>query len=241
MRVWPVLLFLFLAAAPAQAEETLDDWFDSKPVDDSAPPWTVDCAATSVIRDGRVVPGAACAAVSPPSLEGGVLRFWTEVRGADHAPLRGPAVALEFPIPAERLNELAGRFSGNAAILAAGANYHLTFHRAAPMAGRCDRLVMPARRGPADAAGPKALSFDRIGCQITDADGALGRLLLDEGGVGIALTIGGIRLAGSIVTGPGAEAGIAAAEERLRSPSPAAGPVPDDQSQEESGPSRTFR
>lgn len=214
-----------LAAPPALAQDPLDDWFNSKPADADGPPWTVDCAATSVIRDGRVVPGSACAAVSPPSAEGGVLRLWTEVLDAASTPLRGPAIAVEFPIPPARLAQLSTRFTSNGAVLAAGATYHLTFHQAPPVEGRCDRLIMPARRAAADTAGPKALNFSRIGCQIADEGGALRQLLLTEGGVGIALNIGEVYLGAGVVTGNGAEAGYAAAEARLRGTPEA--PLPD--------------
>lgn len=205
-----------LVAAPALAQDPLDDWFNTKPADADGPPWTVECAATSVIRDGRVVPGSACAAVSPQSAEGGVLRLWTEVLDAASTPLRGPAIAAEFPIPPARLAQLSTRFTSNGALLAAGASYQLTFHQAPAVEGRCDRLVMPARRAAADTAGPKALSFSRIGCQIADDNGTLRQLLLAEGGVGIALMIGDVYLGAGVVTGAGAETGYTAAEARLR-------------------------
>lgn len=209
-------LLALIAAMPARAEDPAEDWFNSKPAGEDGPAWTVECAATSVIRDGKLMPGSACAAVSPPSEAGGVLRLWTEVLDAGSAPLRGPAIAAEFPIAPERLAQLSARFTSNGAVLAAGATYHLTFHQAPAIEGRCDRLIMPARRAAADTAGPKALSFSRIGCQIADDGGLLRHLLLTEGGVGIALNIGDVYLGAGLVTGEGAEAGYAAAEARLR-------------------------
>lgn len=175
--------------------------------------WQVECAATSAILDGRVTPGGACAA---SALVGDVaIKLWTAARSADGQPLRGPAIGIDMPVPADRLEALARRFAGNAAVLAAGAAYVIDLPSGQRLEGRCDRLLIPPRRPAPSANGPAPLAFERMGCQIADDDGRLRRALIEERGLGIVLTIGGVQVPASLGLPADGDVAFAGAEARL--------------------------
>ncbi|PWR24866.1 hypothetical protein [Zavarzinia aquatilis] len=201
-----------LTAAPARAEGG----------------WQVDCGATSAILGGKVVPGGACAATLGLA-DGTSLKFWTGARSADGLALRGPALAIEMPLPEDRLDALAARFKGNAAVLAAGAAYRLDLSSGAAIEGRCDRLSIPPRRASRPADGPKTLGFERMGCQIDDADGTIRDRLIADGSFAFALSIGGVRLARAVHLEDGGDEAYAAALARLAGeaapPPPVAAPA----------------
>lgn len=203
MRI-PFLLPLLLAVTPALAQ---------------GEDWQVSCSATSAILDGKVVPGGACAAAHALA-DGTAVKFWTEARGADGLALRGPSLTVDMAVPADRLAALAARFAGNAAVLAAGASYRLNLASGTATEGRCARLVIPPQRAAAPSDGPKPLAFERMGCQIDDADGAIRAGLLAERSGAIAITIGGVRLATAMTLPDGGEEAYRAALARLSGEAP---------------------
>ncbi|MFZ2868878.1 hypothetical protein, partial [Zavarzinia sp.] len=203
----PVLLLLLLSAGlPARAQSE---------------GWQVACTTTSAILDGKVVPGGACAASARPA-EGAAIKFWTEVRSADGLALRGPSVTFDMAVPKDRLAALTARFAGNAAVLAAGASYQLSLASGARIEGRCTRLVIPPQRTATPSEGPKPLAFDRMGCQIDDADGSLRQRLTTDRSAAIAMTIGGVRLAASMALPEGGDEAFRAALARLAGEAPSA-------------------
>lgn len=186
--------------------------------------WQVACTATSAIIDGKVVPGGACAATLNLA-DGSGLKFWTEARSVDGLTLRGPALAIDMPLPEDRIAALAARFKGNAAVLAAGATYRLDLSSGAAIEGRCDRLSIPPRHASLPADGPKTLGFDRMGCQIDDADGTIRDRLIADGRFAIALNIGGVRLSRAIVLRDGGNEAYATALAQLAGEAPAPPPA----------------
>lgn len=199
-----LLLPLLLAVTPARAQTE---------------GWQVSCSATSAILEGKVVPGGACAAAHALA-DGTAVKFWTEARGADGLALRGPSLTIDMAVPADRLAALAARFAGNAAVLAAGAAYRLHLASGAEIEGRCARLVIPPQRAAAPADGPRPLAFERMGCQIDDADGAIRAGLLAERSGAITITIGGVRLATAMTLPDGGGEAYQAALARLSGEAP---------------------
>ncbi|MCW0183326.1 MAG: hypothetical protein OJI70_16285 [Zavarzinia sp.] len=210
----PVLLLLLLSTGlPARAQSE---------------GWQVACTTTSAILDGKVVPGGACAASARPA-EGAAIKFWTEVRSADGLALRGPSVTFDMAVPKDRLAALTARFAGNAAVLAEGASYQLNLAAGGGIEGRCTRLVIPPQRAATSAEGPRPLAFERMGCQIDDADGSLRQRLIAARGAAVAITIGGVRLTASMPLPEDGDQAFRAALARLAGEAPpgAAVTIPD--------------
>lgn len=194
MRHLALLLPALLSAAPAMGQD-----------------WTVECATTSTIIEGRMHPAGTCAATLPGDP---ALRLWTAARDADGHDVRPPSVAIDFAVPPDRVEIMTSRFSANAAVLAAGATYRLDFAKAPPAEGRCTRLTVPPRRAtPETGAAPRAI--DRIGCQVDDPAGVLRGALSAERGVAVTVIVAGIRLSASAPLASGADAAYAQAEARL--------------------------
>ncbi|MFA5120922.1 hypothetical protein [Zavarzinia sp.] len=198
------------AEAPAEQEQV------------QGPAWRTNCAPTSAIVEGKVMPATACAARLSVPGEGGdaSLTFWTEALDAEGVARRPAAVAFDFPVPDDRRKALNARFSGNAAVLGASAAYSLSFNDGPPENGRCRRLIIPPRPSAPSPAGPQALSFDRMGCMIEDADGNLRRRILERGAVHAGVTVAGVTLGAGFVLAAGGEDAVAAATARLNGTPP---------------------
>lgn len=186
--------------------------------------WQVECAPTSTIAGGKMTPAGACAALLTGETG---LRLWTAARTADGREVRPAAVAVDFAVPPDRVAILGGRFSANAAVLAAGASYRFDFPQAPAIEGKCDRLIVPPRRAVVAEGGPKPKDIDRVGCQIEDASAILRGALEAEASVTVNITVAGIRLSGTIALPQGAGEAYANAQARLNG-APAAEPAPTD-------------
>ncbi|MCF4164847.1 hypothetical protein L2U69_04235 [Zavarzinia compransoris] len=217
-RTGPALLALLalipIAAAAEDDYSDLDDWFGAAVEEEGATPWTVACAATSVIADGRLSRAGACNAAFAGA-DGAVLRLWTEARDADGVPRRPAAVTVEFAVPADKLQALQARFAGNAALLASAAVLRLTFNHKPMETRRCDTLVATAPATAATAAGPRALRLERIGCFLEDAEGLLHQDLLATGSFAAALTLNDVHLTGGFALPSGGDAAFGRALARL--------------------------
>ncbi|MDD3446273.1 MAG: hypothetical protein PHS60_12735 [Zavarzinia sp.] len=212
-----ILVLSLVLAAPARADEV------EAPSRTAA--WRVDCAATSVITDGRVTRASACSA-DFTGQDGADIRLWTETRDAGQLVRRPPAVTIEFAVPADRLQMLRGNFASRASLITASAVFHVTFNDRDPIEGRCESLSVPPRPAAPGPASPRPLDFDRIGCRIADAEGLLRRLLLDTRSFATALTIGDAHLTGRFVLDTGGEAAFDAAMARLAGTGVVAVPAP---------------
>ncbi|RJF86672.1 hypothetical protein D3874_06250 [Oleomonas cavernae] len=191
--------------------------------DDTA--WRVECAPTSTIIGGRMTPAGACAALLAGETG---LRLWTAARTADGREVRAPSVAVDFAVPPDRVAIVGGRFSANAAVLAAGASYRFAFPQAPAIEGKCDRLTVPPRPAVVAEGGPRPKDIDRIGCQIEDAAALLRGALEAEESVTVSITVAGIRLSGTIALPQGAGEAYGHAEARLNGAPAAAEPAPPD-------------